>query len=95
MEPKIELDLLHHVEGLTQELDKSMEKSSRSALKRYPLTFALLTLFGVLAVSDGLKGILKDLGIFEGHPVVLVLVGLLILTITGTLYKKLGEKKAH
>jgi hypothetical protein len=93
MEPKLELDLLHSVEKLTRELDKVVHKGGKSVLKRYPLTFSLLAVFGVVAVGEGTKGVLAELGIFEGHPVELLVVGLVILIFTGTLYKKLEDKK--
>ncbi len=60
-------------------------------MRRYPLSFALFALFGVVAVSEGVKGILETLGIFDGHPVYMLIVGLVILVITGSLYKKLDK----
>jgi hypothetical protein len=92
-EPKIEIDLLHQVESLTQEVNSLMQGKGRTVLARYPLTFSLLALFGVIAVGEGAKGVLAELGIFDGHPVTLLVVGLVILVFTGTLYKKLDDRK--
>ncbi len=89
-EPKIELDVLRHIERLTEELNKRMGKQGRGVLRRYPLSFTLLALAGVVAVSEGLKGVLEEIG-FSGHPWYLLLTGLIILIITGSLYKKLDK----
>ncbi len=89
-ENKTELDILHEVEKLTRKLNNYMEAQSHSVLGRYPITFTLLALFGVVAVSEGLKGVIEDLG-FAGHPVYMLLAGLAILVITGSLYKKLDK----
>ncbi|HEY4518057.1 MAG TPA: hypothetical protein VJG48_00345 [Candidatus Paceibacterota bacterium] len=87
---KTELDILHEVEKLTRQVNGYMRSQSRSVFSRYPLTFTLLVLFGVVAVSEGLKGVIENLG-FAGHPWYMLLVGLAILVITGSLYKKLDK----
>ena len=84
------LDILRRIEGLTSEIDQKMKKRSEAVLQRYPLTFAFLVLLGAMAVAEGVKGIFKTVG-FEEHPLYLLLGGLVILTITGTLYKKLDK----
>ena len=88
--PQNQLDILRHIETLTESINKTMGARSRSVLRRYPLTFILLALFGVAAVSEGIKGILELIG-FSNHPVYLFITGLLILTVTGALYKKLDK----
>jgi fumarate reductase subunit C len=85
-----QLDILHKIETLTSHIDQTMQKRGQSVLRRYPLTFALLVLFGVAAVSEGVKGILELMG-FAGHPVWMFLTGIAILVVTGTLYKKLDK----
>jgi H+/gluconate symporter-like permease len=87
---KTELDILHEVEKLTKRVNSYMEMQSHFVFRRYPLTFTLLALFGVVAVSEGLKGVIEDLG-FTGHPWYMLFAGLVILIITGTLYKKLDK----
>jgi len=90
-DPRDQLDLLRHVERLTGEVNKVVEQTGRPVFRRYPLTFAILILFGVIAVSEGAKGILKSMGILDGNPLYLLLIGLVILIFTGTLYKKLNK----
>jgi len=44
-------------------------------------------------VSEGVKGILRSLGLFDFNPWILLIIGILILAITGKLYKKLDNEK--
>jgi len=90
-DPKFEIDILKRVEGIVQEINNRMSGPGKSVFKRYPVTFTLLALFGVVAVSEGVKGIIESLGIFNGHPWYMLLTGLLILIFTGSLYKKLSK----
>ena len=92
-ENKINLDILQHVETLSNKLNEVMASRTRSAFRRYPLTFALLILAGVIIVSEGVKGILRSLGLFDFNPWILLIIGILILAITGKLYKKLDNEK--
>ncbi len=90
-EKEVNLNLLQHVENLSQQINEIMASRTKSVLRRYPLTFALLVLGGVVAVSEGLKGILNSLGLLNHSPWYLLIIGLIILTITGKLYKKLDK----
>ena len=88
---KISLDVLQHIEELSRQVNEIMDSRTKTVFRRYPLTFALLVLFGVVAVSEGLKGVLKEIGLLDYNPWYLLAVGLLILVITGKLYKKLDK----
>ena len=90
-EQKVNLNILEHVEHLSREINKMMALRTRSVFRRYPITFALLVLIGVLAVSEGIKGILKSFG-FLDNPWYLLIIGLIILIFTGRLYKKLDKE---
>lgn len=91
LDPRDHIDLLKHIESITKEINETINKRGKFVFKRYPLTFALLILFGVVAVSEGVKGVLADFGILEGNPWELLFIGLAILIFTGTLYKKLDK----
>lgn len=84
-------DPLRHIESLAESTNASMNNRSRTVFRRYPLTFTLLTLLGATALHEGVKGIIDSIHIFEGHPFYLILIGLVVLIITGTLYKKLDK----
>ncbi len=85
------LDLLLQIEKLTRELNNQMSSRSRFVLRRYPLSFGLLALFGVVAVSEGVKGILERISFLHNEPLYLLGLGLLVLLILGSVYKKLDK----
>lgn len=86
-----QLDLLLRIERLTEELNRRMGAPSAAAFKRYPLTFGLLALFGVMMVSEGLKGFLERIGFLHDKPLYLLAIGLVILTILGSVYRKVNK----
>lgn len=86
-----QLDLLLHLEKLTEELNRRMNSRSQAVLRRYPLTFTLVALFGIVAVSEGVKGILEKINFFQNNPSYLFIAGLLTLIILGSVYKKLDK----
>ena len=88
---EINLDVLEHVENLSNQVNKMMSSRAKNVFKRYPVTFGLLIICGAIAVHEGLKGLMHDFGLLDISPWYLVIAGLAILTITGTLYKKLGK----
>jgi len=84
---------IEEVEGIIKEFNKVAAKHTRPVWRRYPLLFAFLVTFGMAAILDGLKFILDDSKFFREHPVVLILIGIIILIFTGTLYKVLNKKE--
>ncbi len=88
---KLSIDILKHLENISSKVNQVMSSHTKTVFERYPITFALLILFGVIAVHEGVKGILKEVGLLELNPWYLLVAGIGILTITGTLYKKLDK----
>ena len=90
-EKEINLDVLEHVENLSNQVNQMMSSRAKNVFRRYPVTFGLLIVFGAIAVHEGLKGLMEDFGLLDVSPWYLVIAGLAILMITGTLYKKLEK----
>ena len=88
---EISVDLLKHLEDLSNSINQMMAPRAKNVFRRYPITFGLLILMGGIALYEGLKGVMKSLGLLEINPIYLILVGIAILIITGTLYKKLDK----
>lgn len=86
-----QFDVLKHIENLTEGINNKMSKRSVSVLKRYPVTFGILALFGVVSVSEGIKGLLGEVKIFNDSPLLMLIFGLTILLVLGLLYKKLDK----
>ena len=87
----LSIDVLKHLEDLSNQINKMMAGHAKTAFQRYPVTFGLLILLGVISLHEGLKGVLEELGLLELNPWYLIVIGLIILTITGKLYSKLEE----
>ena len=86
---KEDIDLLKRVEELTAKLNQIFGERGRHFFVRYPLTFAILIVFGVTMVTEGMKLMLLEVPFFHDKPFMMLLAGILVLVITGTLYKKL------
>ena len=86
-----EIDLLLHIERLAEELNRQMSTRSQFIVKRYPLTFAIVALAGVVAVSEGVKGLLGEVLVLQENPLYMLLIGLFILLALGSVYKKLNK----
>jgi uncharacterized membrane protein (DUF485 family) len=85
-------DPLQQIEQVTKETNRYMAVRAKNAFAKYPITFSLLVLFGVMAVMHGFEGLVIQVPFFVNHPGVLFLIGLIILILTGTLYKRLNKK---
>lgn len=70
-------------------LQKLIEQRD-STFKRWPLLFTLLGTFGVASTFYGFQHIIAKIPVLSDNPVIALGVGLLILLLTGSLYKKLG-----
>jgi len=88
---KYQIDLLKKVEDLTRELNRLFSEKGKSVFSRYPLTFALLVIVGATMVSQGIKDLLLEVPFFKDQPLSMLLIGMIVLIITGTLYKKLNK----
>jgi protein-S-isoprenylcysteine O-methyltransferase Ste14 len=58
--------------------------------RRHPMLFAVLVTIGGTATFTGIEQLLLSVEFLRSHPVVILGLGMLLLLITGTVYKKLG-----
>lgn len=87
----ISLDILRYIEDLSNKINQLSEARTQSIFRRYPITFGLVVLVGVVLLSEGLKEVILSLDFFKDHPWYMLFSGLLILIITGRVYKKLNK----
>lgn len=88
---KEQLDLLKKVEDLTAKLNQTFEKRTKPVLSRYPLLFALLVIIGATMMSQGAKELIMEVSFLRTSPLLMFVIGMVLLIITGTLYKKLEK----
>lgn len=87
-------DLIVAVEKLIEEAAREVNKTvvpyRKTVFYKFPLVFTLLATFGAVATLYGFERIIDDTPLLADHPVAILVTGLVVLGITGTLYKKLS-----
>jgi hypothetical protein len=78
-----------HIKHIDQGVLDKIAKSKKSTFSRYPLLFSLLAAFGLVITNNGIQGIISKVSWLNDNPYITLIVGVLILLFTGTLYKKL------
>jgi len=82
------------ISGMTKEtahiFEKKIAEKRRAVFQRFPLLFTLLGAFGLVATFYGFEGVMDKTGLSE-NPIILLIIGVLVLGFTGTLYKKLAS----
>lgn len=76
---------------MVKDIHDGAGKVTQPVLKRYPLLFLFLLTFSIAAVLHGFELWADQIEIFEKHPLVLVVIGVIALLLTGTLYKTLEK----
>ena len=69
----------------------SFEKQKGEVFRRFPTLFILLTTLGVVSVFHGFENVVDRIPVFANNPLLLVLFGIVVLALTGTLYKNLQK----
>lgn len=85
-------DPLEHLERSARDMDTYMSRHHRTVFGRYPLLFSLLGSFGVAAIIYGFEQTLDDVPFLHDHPLLPLLIGVAVLIITGSLYKRVEKK---
>lgn len=62
----------------------------KTLIHRFPITFLILVTVGVTATFLGVEQLLLKYSLFQNKPELILLLGVSILTFTGTIHKKLG-----
>lgn len=84
-------DPIQKAENLVREVHNGAGKYTKPVLKRYPLLFSFLLVFSAAAILDGFRMLSEQIEIFEKHPSLLIIIGVVTLVLTGTLYKSLDR----
>lgn len=69
-------------------IEKIIEKRDKSR-EKFHLAYALAATFGIISVFYGFEKMIDRVHLFVIHPWILLLIGIIILAITGSIYKKL------
>lgn len=74
----------------TADFERTLIPVRRELWRRYPAVFLLLVTVGITATFTGIEQLLLSYELLRAHPIVILCIGVTILTLTGTIYKKLG-----
>jgi len=66
-----------------------LSRTKQGAFERFPLFFTLMAAFGLVATTDGFTRLMQKIPLLANNPYITLIIGLVVLSITGTLYKKL------
>jgi hypothetical protein len=67
-----------------------LREERRRAKEKFPLPYALLATFGLVATVGGLNKFIERIDWLNNNPIYLMLLGMSILVLTGAAYRKLG-----
>jgi len=85
---KIEKEI-KRLDPINGELGQKIGGMRDSAFGRYPLVFVLLSAFGLVATFYGFEKVIDNIPFFVENPSMILVTGIGILILTGTLFKKL------
>jgi len=85
----IETTVVKEVEGVTKSFEQHAQYYRKSVMQRFPFLVIGLSTFGVVSVFYGFEKIIDSIPFLEENPTLMLLIGLISLSVTGTLYKKL------
>jgi len=88
-----EKDPIQEIERIIKGMHDSAGKYTQPTLRRYPLLFAFLLTFSVAAILHGFEIWTDKIPLFQNYPMSLIFVGVLLLFLTGTLYKLLEKDR--
>ena len=84
-------DVLEEFEKVTRTIHTDLEKVNQPVFAKYPLTFSLLATLGAAAVIHGFEGVADAIPLIAENPLFLFAGGLVLLLLTGRLYRSLGK----
>jgi hypothetical protein len=79
----------HVTYSAERELDRTLQPVRQSFSRRYPLMFVGTTAAGATATFLGIEQILLQSRLLQSYPWLILALGVTILVVTGTLYKRL------
>ena len=86
-------DPIEQFDKTLRQAQEEVGKYTQPVLRRYPLLFALLLAFGTAAIFTGFHFWVETTRLFHEKPLLLVLLGVIVLFLTGTLYKTLSKDR--
>lgn len=90
---ELEDRVFHLMHDIPESVHKAFRRHRRSAFERHPFVFSTLGLLGLVCTWQGFAGIVNRIQFLQNNPVYLLAVGLLLLLMTGRLYRHLDRQE--
>lgn len=81
---------LGSIKNIEEKIATGVTTKRQTYADKYPLVFALGATFGLVSVLYGFEKIIDKIPLFENNPWILLVTGVTVLIVTGSLYKKLN-----
>lgn len=72
-------------------MHQRVEESGKTVFARYPILFTILPAFGAAFVFYSFERLAESIPLLYNNPLLILVIGLGVLFLTGTLYKRLGQ----
>jgi hypothetical protein len=81
-------DIFHNI---PESVHDAFARHRRTAFEQHPFFFSTLGLLGLVATWQGFADVLERINFFDLYPGSLLIIGLIILLLTGRLYRQLDR----
>jgi len=85
-------DPIKDIEKILKQTNDFSEKRAETTFKKYPIFFSLFVTLGFVSVLHGIELIFNKIQFIQNNPYLLVIIGLIILISTGSIYKIVDRK---
>lgn len=86
-----ERKVVKELEAIPGRVEQVLERRGKRLSHKYPVLFGLLASFGLVSVFYGFEHIIDRVPFLKENPLLMLLFGILLLIITGTLHKRISE----
>lgn len=81
---------VEHIRHLEKDIEEKVISYQKNAISRFPFIFLGLSTFGGVMIFYGFEKIIDQTPFLSDNPLGMLIVGFMILVLTGALYRKLG-----
>ncbi|MAZ56626.1 hypothetical protein CL653_02455 [bacterium] len=86
---KLEKELFDQAEKVTREVERGIGGYRKTVFERFPFLMIGLSTFGLVCVLYSFEKFIDSIPFLADRPLYIFLLGLIAMTITGTIYKRL------
>jgi len=85
-------DILAEIDKRLRELNDKNHRFTQPIMQKYPLLFAFTVTFALVAILHGFELVVQRIPFIQQYPITLIVIGIILLFITGRLYTSFHPK---